>query len=115
MRVRVEVKKRVMLATLMGELDHHAATQLRARLDRELTKHKIKTLIVDLSQVGFMDSSGVGLLIGRYRQMKLSGGQMCIVSSEKTVDKMLTVSGIRKLVKVYRDPKNALEEGLANE
>ena len=115
MRVRVEVKKRVMLITLHGELDHHAATQLRTRLDRELAKHKVKTLIVDLSQVGFMDSSGIGLLIGRYRQMKLSGGRMCVVSSAKTVDKMLTVSGLRKLVKVYRDPKLALEEGLANE
>lgn len=115
MRVRIEVKKRVMLATLIGELDHHAATQLRTRFDRELAKHKTKTLIVDLSQVGFMDSSGVGLLIGRYRQMKLSGGEMCIVSSSKSVSKMLTISGIRKLVKVYRDPKDALEEGLANE
>lgn len=110
MRVRIEVKKRVMLATLIGELDHHAATQLRARFDRELAKHKIKTLIVDLSQVGFMDSSGVGLLIGRYRQMKLLGGGMCIVSASKTVNKMLTISGIRKLMKVYRDPKLAMEE-----
>lgn len=115
MRVRVEVKKRVMLATLIGELDHHAATQLRSRLDHELTKHKVKTLVMDLSQVGFMDSSGVGLVIGRYRQMKLQGGEMCVVSASKTVNKILALSGIRKLMKIYRNPKVAMEEVLGYE
>lgn len=115
MRVRIEVKKRALLATLMGELDHHAAGKLRERFDRELSDRKIKTLIVDLNQVGFMDSSGIGLLIGRYRQMKLLGGEMRIVSSDKAVSKMLTVSGIRKLVRVYRNVNDALKEGAACE
>jgi len=57
-------------------------------------------LVFDLSALSFMDSSGIGVIIGRYKLMKSLGGQVYIVSSNKTVDKLLLLSGIPDIIKV---------------
>ena len=115
MVIRMSTDGSTLTVWLTGELDHHAARTMREQIDAAVERSSAKTLRLDFSGVGFMDSSGIGLLIGRYRQMKLLGGEMRIVSSDKAVSKMLTVSGIRKLVRVYRSVNDALKEGAACE
>ena len=115
MSVEINVTGEVVTAYLSGELDHHTAKEMREAIDMAIELNMPTLLILDFKDVTFMDSSGIGLLIGRYRQMKLLGGEMRIVSSDKAVSKMLTVSGIRKLVRVYRSVNDALKEGAACE
>jgi len=95
------VKNDVLVVRVTGELDHHTAVQIRERIDCRVSDDGVMRLILDLSGLTFMDSSGIGVLIGRYKLMRSLGGTLAIVSGNVNVDKMLDLSGIRKLMGVY--------------
>lgn len=87
-----------LIACLCCEIDHHTARHLRQRLDSELFLHRPRTLIMDFSGVKFMDSSGIGVIMGRYKQMSYVGGTVCVCGIEKNVDRIFQMSGLYKLV-----------------
>ena len=73
MVVRIENTPAGLTAWLSGELDHHAAGTIREQVDHAVERYHPRELTLDFSGVGFMDSSGIGLVMGRYRLMKLAG------------------------------------------
>ena len=79
---------------LSGELDESAAVQTRAALDKLIEDFNNTKLVLDMSDLKFMDSTGVGVLLGRYKKLKAKGASMLIASPSPTVDKILTLSGI---------------------
>ena len=81
-------------AYLAGEIDHDAAQNLRIQLDDALLARTPKTLVLDLGGVGFMDSSGVGLILGRGRQMSGLGGRLVVQNAPDTVRRMLDLAHI---------------------
>ncbi len=85
---------------IVGELDHHSAAEIKDQVDAKIISEGISTLIFDMSGLSFMDSSGIGVIIGRYKLMKSLGGQVYIVSTNKSVDKLLALSGIPDIIKV---------------
>ena len=82
---------------LLGELDHHAARDARDRIDAELERGKYRTLTLDFSSLSFMDSSGIGLIMGRYRLMKAMGGAMQVAGASERMDKVMRLAGLEKL------------------
>ena len=85
-------------AKLCGELDHFSADSVRAMLD-ELTQDKtVKYLILDMSGMTFMDSSGVGVIIGRYKRMAARGGGVKVCGASRQVDRLMELSGLYKIV-----------------
>ena len=84
-----------------GELDHHLAKTIRTETDKRIMHGNVKNLVLDFTDLHFMDSSGVGLVIGRYKLVKSLGGSISIVSSDNCVNKILTMSGIPQIVPVY--------------
>ncbi len=103
MRVQVDRRHRgsILVASLAGELDHHAAQAVRITLDQELAgQHGIR-LILDLSGVTFMDSSGLGVILGRYKKIRDSGGEMAIAGASRSIDRLLEMSGLHKIVRMY--------------
>ncbi len=89
-------------AELSGEVDHHIAAQLRAELDAELReKPETVHLLLDFSGVTFMDSSGIGVIMGRYKQMSYVGGTVYVYGVGKNVDRIFQMSGLYKLVKQW--------------
>lgn len=70
MNVTVEARGSVVIAYLIGEIDHHTATDVREKIDNAVMFKKPNHLIIDFRNVTFMDSSGIGLVMGRYRLMK---------------------------------------------
>lgn len=78
---------------LLGELDHHAARDVRDRIDAELERGKYRTLTLDFSSLSFMDSSGIGLIMGRYRLMKAMGGAMQVAGASERMDKVMRLVG----------------------
>lgn len=85
-------------ARLRGELDHFSADGVRTMLD-ELTEDKsIRFLILDMSDMTFMDSSGVGVIIGRYKRMAARGGGVMVCGANRQVDRLLELSGLYKIV-----------------
>lgn len=82
---------------LAGELDHHAAGDIRARIDAEAERGKYSTLILDFSGVSFMDSSGIGLVMGRYKLMKMLGGTVRVTGACARIEQVMRLAGLDKL------------------
>lgn len=86
-----------LVMSLAGELDHHCAERLRLRLDSEIKKTNCKEFILDLSNVSFMDSSGLGVILGRYKLITQKDGTLYITGANRNVDRILRMSGIYSL------------------
>ena len=83
-----------------GELDQFMAEKIRNTIDSEILKKGAKTLVFDLSEIPFMDSSGIGMLIGRYRLMKRLNGQVEVKGMKESVFRIFRMSGLNQIMKV---------------
>lgn len=97
-----------LIVNLMGELDHHSAEEVRVKIDDRIDRDNIKKVILDFGGVTFMDSSGIGVVIGRHKKMKNRDGRLCIVEINKSVNKVFEISGMYKLINVYRNVDEAI-------
>ena len=88
----------VMTAKITGEIDHHSARWLRMDIDTAINDNSPKKLLLDFSGVSFMDSSGVGLVMGRYRNMKERGGSVGLVNMPDFIKKVMELAGMDKLL-----------------
>lgn len=95
--LRTKFENNVLTAFLEGELDHDSAARIRTRLDGMCEAVKPKLLSLDFSGVSFMDSSGIGLVLGRYRQMKLLGGDVRVVNIPENMYRLFALSGLEGL------------------
>lgn len=91
-------KGQILQIALKGELDHHNAEYTRKWIDAVLTDRSIRELVIDMKGVTFMDSSGLGVILGRYRTLTERGGKMSIKNASKSIDRILRMSGIYTLV-----------------
>lgn len=97
MPVRIEPKDSALTAVLEGEIDHHTAQTMREAVDAAVVRMKPEILRLDFSGVGFMDSSGVGLIMGRYRLMSEMGGTLEVVNVPERMAKMMRMAGLCRL------------------
>ena len=88
------------VAKLTGEIDHHNAKELRAELDRFIVTVQPKELTMDFGGITFMDSSGIGLIMGRSRLMKECGGRLEVSDPQPYIRRVLKLSGIERIVKI---------------
>lgn len=82
------------------DIDHHNAAQLRAEIDAEVARYHPKWVILNFDAVGFMDSSGIGLIMGRYKLLQEAGGELKISALNPRCKKLIELSGITTLVGV---------------
>lgn len=95
--LQTEYKNHILTAYIDGEIDHDSAAKLRAKIDGAAQSLKPKLLCLDFSGVSFMDSSGVGLVMGRYRQMKLLGGALQVTNVSDSMYRIFAMSGLEGL------------------
>ena len=84
-------------AFLSGDIDHHGARDMRRRIDGEVERSHPSLLILDFSSVQFMDSSAIGLIMGRYRLMQLIGGYIRVSNVPAHLKRLIELSGIGAL------------------
>ncbi len=82
---------------LSGELDHHAARGWREQIDQEIERSRCRTLILDFQGMTFMDSSGIGLVMGRYRRMQAVGGTVRVIGASPRIETVMRLAGLEKL------------------
>lgn len=87
-------------AQISGEIDMEIAGEWRDALDFELTRNRAKNLAIDFSQVDFIDSSGLGVILGRYKKIERNCGKVIIHGVNDTVYKILVLSGFDKIMKI---------------
>lgn len=85
---------------LSGELDHHGAEKTRDEIDEKVNSNNITKLIIDFENLDFIDSSGIGFVIGRYKNIRKRNGVIEIVNASKKVRKILDMSGIGKIINI---------------
>ncbi len=95
--MRIEPIPEGIAVLLTGELDHHAARDIREQIDGAIDRCRVRRLRLDFSEVGFMDSSGIGLVMGRYRLMKTLGGELQVVGASDRIEKVMRLAGLDKL------------------
>ena len=100
MSVEISVNGEVTTAYIGGELDHHSAAGIRAQIDNAAELNMPSLLILDFTRVSFMDSSGIGLVMGRYRNLSRYGAKLHITGTSPQIYKVMKLSGIEKLATV---------------
>ncbi len=100
MSVKIESSGQVITAFLEGDIDHHTARLIREQIDREIELNMPTLLILDFSSVGFMDSSGIGLVMGRYRILAKTGAELAITGCSPSIYKVMELSGLQKICKI---------------
>ncbi len=94
MSVKLEYKNDILTAFLSGEIDHHNAVELRTNIDKTLQSIRPPVLKLDFKDVPFMDSSGVGLILGRIRLVKHWNGRVILTNITEDISKMAKLAGV---------------------
>lgn len=98
-----------LIVSLSGELDHHNAEKIRDKIDATMEKG-FKNLIFNFKGVSFMDSSGIGVIIGRYKKVQRKGGRVCITCLNDKIKRIFEISGLFKIIPYYSNDEDALEK-----
>ena len=101
--LRTEYKNNILTAYIDGEIDHDSAAKIRARIDGAAQSLKPKLLNLDFSAVSFMDSSGVGLVMGRYKNASVFGCGVKLVNMSQKVRRIMKMSGLEKIVEFEKE------------
>lgn len=109
MYVEFENRDDKLIAYMVGELDHHSAEEVRNKVDDRLDRENISKLILDFSGITFMDSSGIGVVIGRYKKLNLKKGTICITNVRDSVKRVFELSGMFKIIKLYDSTEEAAQ------
>lgn len=97
--VNIEIQDAVFIARLYGELDHHSVQSLRQEIDAAALQNQPKELILDFTGVSFMDSSGIGLVMGRYRLAQELNAQLRLCGLTASTRRVMQIAGMDKLAK----------------
>jgi stage II sporulation protein AA (anti-sigma F factor antagonist) len=90
----------LLVVRIKGEIDHHGAVSMRSGIDSEILETRPSKLILDLSAVDFMDSSGLGLILGRYAAIKGIGGELLVINPNAGVLKILKLAGAERMIRI---------------
>lgn len=110
MTIKFKNKGTVLIIKMPGELDHHSAEYVRRKIDNEIIKSTTKNILFDFTSSSFMDSSGIGVIMGRYKNIQKVNGKAAIVGAGPQVRRILEMSGILKIIPIYK----SIDEAISN-
>ncbi|MDF2472921.1 MAG: hypothetical protein K0R92_869 [Lachnospiraceae bacterium] len=96
-----EIVNRCLIIKLLEELDHHNALTIREQSDKLITGRNVKDIIFDFTGTDFMDSSGIGVIMGRYKKIIFAGGQVAVTGVNQSIDRIFRLSGLYKIIHKY--------------
>lgn len=106
MAAQIIYENEKIIICLQGDLDHHSAAIIRAGIDDAILVHRPKTLVFDFGEITFMDSSGIGLVMGRYRLMSSLGGEIIMRNLPPHIKKVMKLAGLEKLGRMEESEVN---------
>ena len=93
-------KEKVLTVEITKEIDHHIVEKIRRKIDDEIIRYMPRKVILDFSSVEFMDSAGIGMVLGRYKVIKMIGGSLELVNISPMLKKIFEMSGITRICEV---------------
>ncbi len=100
--VKCVINKDTLSIEIEGDVDHHTAKFIRGEIDKAIFYYRPKVALLNVGSVDFMDSSGLGLILGRYTSVREVGGVLKIVNPSKEVEKILSLAGIERLIPIIK-------------
>jgi len=100
MEIKIIKQKRTLLISPQCDIDHHSAAYIREEADRIISSTGVINVAFDFSDVGFMDSSGIGMIMGRYRKVKILGGKIFVVNARPEIMRLIGLSGLGEIITV---------------
>lgn len=110
--VKTEVSEKILYAYISGELDHHTAKDIRAKIDSEIEQNQPMQTILDFSAVTFMDSSGIGLVMGRYKRMQENGGSVVVQNPPASIRKVMQLAGLDRIAAIINTKAGRKNENI---
>ncbi|MCL6638747.1 MAG: anti-sigma F factor antagonist [Firmicutes bacterium] len=110
MELDLELRNNTLVARAGGELDLASAGRFRAALEEALDRHPVRNIVFNLERVTFIDSSGLGVLLGRYKRIAKSGGRVLIVGAQPQVRRILELSGLLRIMGEFASEEEALDK-----
>jgi len=98
MVLNYDIKAATLVARPQAEIDHHTAERMRVQIDAAFEKSSCRHIVLDFTDVNFMDSSGIGMIIGRYKNAEKRGGKMALAGMSKEMTRLFTISGLAKII-----------------
>ena len=108
LNVNMEHHRGILIVRLSGELDHHTADMVRMQMDEAIQRRQCEHLVLSLKDLQFMDNSGLGVILGRYKLIKNKGGKMVICDVNPSIYRLLEMSGLFKIMPIYENEGTAL-------
>lgn len=96
--------------TLEGEIDHHSAVATRGEIDRLIYEYRPRRLELALSRIGFMDSSGLGLVMGRYALVRDLGGELAVIDPSPAIMRIFKLAGMDRLIRIEYTEREATDK-----
>ena len=107
MNIKHFIEEKIILVEFTEEIDHHSSEKIRKRLDYEIQRFMPKRVILDFNRVVFMDSAGVGLVIGRYKTACSYGTKIEMTNINPKIKRVFEMAGILKIIPIIEEPKIA--------
>ena len=109
MKIKAVAERKTLIARITGELDMVVADDFRREIDILMDNNCCSNLILNLKEVNFIDSSGLGVILARYKNITMGGGKIAIVGAPPQVRRILELSGILRITSEYATENDALE------
>lgn len=93
-------KDKTLLVEITEEIDHHTTDKIRRKIDDDITRYMPRKVIFDFDKVSFMDSAGIGMIIGRYKMVNMLGGTTQMKNVKKSIRKIFEMSGVVKIIPI---------------
>lgn len=100
MEDRFQMIENYLMIRMPEEIDHHQASRLSECADRYIMKEAVKNIVFDFENTNFMDSSGIGIIAGRYKKIACFGGRVYAVNANRRILKIIQLSGLKKVLNV---------------
>jgi len=104
------VKDETLIVYLKEDLDHHNAEKIREKIDDVIEFENTRNIVFDFTNVSFMDSSGIGVIMGRYKKIYYMRGEIAVVGINSIIDKIFTMSGLYRIATKYDSISEAIKD-----
>ncbi len=107
MDIKYDEVDKLLTCQITEEIDHHTTEKIRRILDDEIERYMPRKIIFNFDKVSFMDSAGIGMILGRYKIMKMLGGSIELINVNSSVRKIFEMSGIHRIISINNNKKIA--------
>lgn len=103
MNITYNKEDKLLIMEITEEIDHHTTEKIRRRADYEIQRYMPKKALFDFNNVSFMDSSGIGMVVGRYKLLAMLGGSLELANVNSSLERVFEMSGVSKIIPIHKN------------